>query len=152
MLRFCWHGKTLLLYRFGVKGMQFLGDFKGFWLWCITLVIAGFFDFVYRPVFWEKLENSTLRNLDLFRPSGDGGGTYFVGSHTKCLLHARPIRAANPVLKLLPSGFLLSAMILLIHRKYQYDFRDSSCVSVTFYFPGFNFIPQIIPHLHAYVA
>jgi hypothetical protein len=39
--------------------------------------ITGFSDFVHRPVF-KKLENTTLRKLDLFPSSGEGGNTYRV--------------------------------------------------------------------------
>jgi hypothetical protein len=39
----------------------------------VILRIAGFLDFVHRPVF-QKIENTTFRKLDLFPSSGEGGG------------------------------------------------------------------------------
>jgi hypothetical protein len=40
----------------------------------MTFGITRFLDFVHRPVF-QKLENTTFRNLDLFPSSGEEGKT-----------------------------------------------------------------------------
>jgi hypothetical protein len=57
---------------------------KGFWRWCVTLIIIKILDFVQRPDFY-KPENTTFRKLDLFPSSGVGGGTYSTEKPKACL-------------------------------------------------------------------
>jgi hypothetical protein len=39
----------------------------------MIFITTGFLDFVHRPEFYNQ-ENTTLRKLDLFPSSGEGGG------------------------------------------------------------------------------